>query len=528
MDLAKRIAALTPDEARELDALLAAPLTFREFVDRAYPGFQWYRAQQAIADALERVARGEIRRLMVFMPPQEGKSLLVSQLFPAYYLHEYPTKWVAVGSYSFALARGFSRAARDFYREHVADLSDDAAAVEIWETVRRGGLWAVGRGGSATGRPAHLFVVDDPLKDRDEAESETIRATLHNWYNSVVRMRLQPDNAVVIVHTRWHEDDLSGHLLEMEKTTTEPEGWHVIELPGIAEPLKDRPKYPPSVKVLKDWRQPGEPLGGRYGLDRYRSIKANAGDREFESQIQQRPGAAAGTILKRDWWRRLDEDAAPVAFDRTIISVDCSFKDTKGTDFVAIHVYGRIGPRVYGRHRVKGRMSFTTTVDTLKIVMRQFPQAVVYVEDKANGSAVIDTLGNTLLSVIPVNPEGGKVARAYACQGDVQHGRVFLPVGEGWDEMIVECASFPNGLHDDDVDAFTQAMAVFREELRDALPAQPESPVKRDDRAVRWDHAKKQPIELTPEAAFERDMGLGGVQHREGEWASDTPPPGKW
>ncbi len=523
-----RLAQMPPDQLAELDDLLRAPLTFREFVDKAHHGFEWYRAQQVIADALEMVARGTIRRLMIFMPPQEGKSLLVSQLFPAYFLHEYPTKWVGLGSYSFLLAKGFSRAARDYYRENVSDLSDDASAVEMWQTTRKGGLWAVGRGGSASGRPAHLFVVDDPLKDRDEAESETIRTTLHDWYNSVVRMRLQPENACVIVHTRWHEDDLSGHLLEQEKTSAKPEGWHVIELPGIAERPEDRPRYAKFVKVLRDWRKPGEPLGGRFGLDRYEGIKANAGEREFESQIQQRPSAASGTILKRDWWRRVTDDQMPIGFDRTIISVDCTFKDTDGTDFVAIHVYGRVGPRVYGRYRIKARMSFTVTVDTLKIVMRDYPQAVVYVEDKANGSAVIDTLTQTLLSVLPVKPEGGKVARAYACQGDVQHGRVYLPLGEGWDDMIQECAGFPNGLHDDDVDAFTQAMTVFRAELREAMAGPPESAVKQDDRAVRWDYAKKRAIELTPEDAFNRDMGLGGTQHREGEWTPDVPPTGKW
>ena len=522
-DIKQRIAALPPADRQELDRLLSAPLTFAEFVDRVHPGFEWYRAQQVVADALEEVARGRIPRLMIFMPPQEGKSLLVSKLFPAYFLHEYPTKWVGVGSYSFLLAKEFSRDARAYYREQVADFSDEASAVEMWKTARNGGLWAVGRGGSGTGRPAHLFVVDDPLKDRNEAESETIRSTLHNWYNSVVRMRLQPENAVVIVHTRWHEDDLSGHLLELEKTSSEPEHWHVIELPGIAEPPEQRPTYAKTVRVLRDWRQPGEPLGGRYTIQRYRSVLANAGDREFETQIQQRPSAAAGTILKRHWWKRLTEDQMPLGFDRTIISADCSFKDTDGTDYVAIHVYGRIGPRVYGRYRVKARMSFTTTVDTLRGVMRMFPHAVVYVEDKANGSAVIDTLSHTLLSVLPVNPEGGKVARAYATQGDVQHGRVFLPEGEGWDDMIRECASFPSGLHDDDVDAFTQAMAIFRQELREAMAGPPETPVKRDDRAVRWDHVKKQPIEVSPEEAFNRDMGLGGSQRRDGEWEPGGP-----
>lgn len=475
----EQLAKATPEELAEIDKLLAAPVSFRDFIRRADPAFQWYRAQHVIADALEASARGECPRLMVFMPPQEGKSQLVTRLFPAYYLTQWPDRWVGVGSYSFPLARSFSKAAREFYRGVVPSQGGGASeAVELWETARGGGLWAVGRGGSAVGRPAHLFVVDDPLKDREEAESETIRETLHNWYNGVVRMRLQPKNAVVIVHTRWHEDDLSGHLLELEKTTRRPERWHVIELPGIAEATAERPVYPPSVTVYPDWRRPGEPLGGRYGASRYEELRENAGTREYESQIQQRPGAAAGTILKRHWWPRVQPKDVP-APDRTIVSVDCAFKDAADSDFVAIQVWSRTGARVYGRYRCKERLSFTATVDKLAEVLAEYPQAACYVEDKANGPAVIDALTHRLLSVLPVTPEGGKTARAYACQGDVEYGRVLIPVGDGWDEFIRECASFPNGLHDDEVDAFTQAMAVFRMELREEMRTQRVTPVDR-------------------------------------------------
>ena len=292
--LDKQLARLTPDELEELDHLLAAPIGFREFVTRAMSSFEWYPAQQIIADALDAVARDELRRLMIFMPPQEGKTELVSKLFPAYYLQCHPNRWVGIGSYSFSLAKTFSRAARGYFREVVTDLSDEAASVELWETPRKGGLWAVGRGGSATGRPAHLAIIDDPLKDRAEAESDTIRRTLHEWYGGVINMRLQPKNAVVVVHTRWHEEDLSGHLLDLETHGNKPERWHVIELPGIAEAKADRPKYPATCTVQTDWRKPGEPLGGRYGLDRYEQVKAVSGQREYESQ-----GAAAPRRIVR-------------------------------------------------------------------------------------------------------------------------------------------------------------------------------------------------------------------------------------
>lgn len=284
-------------------------------------------------------------------------------------------------------------------------------------------------------------------------------------------MRRQPQSAEVIVHTRWHEADLAGHLLEIERTTRKPQHWTILELPGIAEHPTDRPIYPPSCHVVRDWRKPGQTLGGRYGLDRYEQVLAISGTREFESQVQQRPAPSQGTIFKRTWWKRYI--AEPARFDRVIISADCSFKDADDSDYVALHVWGRIGAELYLLDRIHERLSFTNTKAALKRMMTANPNAVVYIEDKANGTAIVDSLQQELMGVLAVEPEGGKVARAYACQGDVEHGRVWLPTVElmpDIDDFIREAASFPNAPNDDDVDAFTQAVAVYRMELRAAIP----------------------------------------------------------
>ena len=488
-------AALPPKDRAEFDRLTALPSNFREFVTQAKPNFQWYEPHQRIAAALQRVADGTLTRLMVFMPPQEGKSELVTRLFPAYYLTEHPTRWAGLGSYSFNLAKGFSRDARSYFaavggEAGASPIKENADAVEEWQTTAGGGLWAVGRGGSATGRSAHLFVVDDPLKDRQEAESDTIRQTLQNWYKSVVNMRLQPENAVVIVHTRWHEDDLAGHLLAMEQAGEYPEHWHIIDLPGICEPQSKRPKYPKTCTVEPEWRQVGQPLAGRYAMKRYEQVKAISGPREYESQIQQRPSAQEGSILKRGWWTYYDVDHPPNAYEYTVISVDCAFKDTDGSDFVAMQVWGAVHGKAYLREKVKARLDYVVTKDTLRLTMERYRTAVVLVEDKANGSAVIADLRQDLSSILAVNPEGGKVARAYSVQGLLAAGKCVLPgkkVGETWqlsdavEEFISECASFPNATHDDEVDAFTQAMDKLRVMMTHGQ-APPESKGNQDDR----------------------------------------------
>jgi predicted phage terminase large subunit-like protein len=467
---------MTPEERAEFDRLANWPTSFRSFVQMAHPDFHWYEPHQRLANALQRVADGHLKRLMVFMPPQEGKSLAVTRLFPAYYLTEHPARWIGLGSYAMPLARGFSRDARAYYERVTGQagtegIRDDAGAVEEWQTTEGGGLWAVGRGGSATGRSAHLFVVDDPLKDRSEAESETIRSTLHGWYKSVVNMRLQPENAVIIVNTRWHEDDLSGHLLALEKAGEYPEHWHIVDLPGICEEQSKRPKYPKTCTVEPEWRSPGDPLGGRYSIKRYEQVRAISGPREYESQIQQRPSAQEGSILKRNWWKYYDAEHPPLTFEFTVISVDCAFKDTDGSDYVAMQVWGEVHGKAYLREKIKARLDYVATKETLRALMKRYRQAAVLVEDKANGSAVIADLRQDLTGILAVNPEGGKVARAYSVQGLLAGGKCYLParqVNDGWqvdemvEEFIAECASFPNATHDDEVDAFTQAMDKLR------------------------------------------------------------------
>jgi hypothetical protein len=202
-----------------------------------WPGFELAAHHRIIVDKLEAIERGEIRRLMILMPPRHGKSLLSTQFFPAWYLGRNPERFVITASYGQELADDFGRRVRNLVSDplHRAifpafRLSDDSTSMRRFNTTAGGSYYAVGRGGPITGRGAHLLIIDDPLKDREEAYSDTIRRSLHEWYSSVAYTRLQPGAAIVLVQTRWHEDDLAGRLLRENSSE-----WEVLALPAIAE-----------------------------------------------------------------------------------------------------------------------------------------------------------------------------------------------------------------------------------------------------------------------------------------------------
>jgi hypothetical protein len=284
-------------------------ITFREYVSKVAPRYRWYKHCEVLADVLQRVADGEIKRLMVFMPPRHSKSETVSRLFTSYFLHRYPDRWVGLSSYAADLANTLSRNARDNYKLAGNTIRTDAAGVQHWETGQGGGLWATGAGGPATGKGAHLLVVDDPIKNAEEATSETIRAKLQDWWNSTWYTREEPwsdddpSGAMIVVQTRWHEADLAGWLLEQERQAEDEEDrerWHIVNLPAIAEDL-DPEQFPASCTVEPDWRRPGEALcPERRPIEKLVKICKRIGQYFFDALFQQRPSAKEGEFFKVD------------------------------------------------------------------------------------------------------------------------------------------------------------------------------------------------------------------------------------
>lgn len=421
-----------------------------------------------IDDALTQVADGRIDRLIISMPPQEGKSQRASRTFPLWMLARDPDLRIAIASYEANIARRWGRAVRDDIRSNPRiglRVRDGTSAAHEWELDgHRGGVYTVGIGGALTGRPVDVLIIDDPVKNREQADSDTYRNNVWEWWTDVAVARFAARSAVVLILTRWHEDDLAGRLV------ADSDEWTVINIPAQADHRPEKGEVDPLG------REPGEFMVSARGrtVEQWERRKRNAGAKSWASLYQGHPSPDEGGILQAGWWRRYEQPPwvdlpdgrrfVPNLGDdaEMVQSWDLTFKDTKGSDFVVGQVWLRHGPDVYLLDQVRGRMSFVDTCAAVEQLSALWPQAVAkLVEDKANGPAVISALSRTVPGMIPIEPNGSKLARASAISPFVQAGNVWIPhpdVAPWVGEFVEECRAFPNTANDDQVDALSQAL----------------------------------------------------------------------
>jgi predicted phage terminase large subunit-like protein len=320
------------EELLRLDGIAYAKTSLLGFVKWVMPEYEVGAHHRVLCDALERVARGECLRLMVFMPPRHGKSLLVSRMFPSWYLGLYPKREIIAASYNNDMAKDFGRWVRNTvagekYREVFpgVELAEDSQSANMWHTNQGGVYLATGIGGRCTGMGAHCLLIDDPVKDREDAESSLVRAATWDWYTSTAYTRLMPQGAVVVVQTRWHTDDLAGRLLEArDKFGGDP--WEVIDMPARS---RDGQACDDGEALWPAW----------YPVERLEQIRQVIGHRDWAALYQQSPVLGGGQEFKRDWLRWYEGRLTGEGMNVYIV-VDPANEKKATSDYTVIWVIG--------------------------------------------------------------------------------------------------------------------------------------------------------------------------------------------
>lgn len=419
-----------------------------------FPDFRPGRHHKLLASKLEDVESGRLKRLCVLMAPRHGKSRLSSELFPSWYLGRDPKRRILSLSYGQDLADVFGRSVRNYLKNPTfqslfpdCTLAGDSNSIKRFNTTAGGGYATIGVGGATTGRGADLLLLDDLIKDREQADSPVYRENLIDWYKSVARTRLQPGGSIVVVQTRWGTTDFIAWLL----SETAHEGWEVISLPAIA--LDNDPLG----------RQPGEPLWPEaYPLDALEQVKQTLGSRDWQSLYQQCPLSDADVIFNPKWLQFYTSE--PPEYDRVVHSWDLTFGGTSaGSSWVVGQVWGIKENAKYLLWMVRQQMGFSDSLAAIRLMESEWLCDEILIENKASGPAVIETLkaeiGYKLKAVEPGN--SSKSDRAYATIPQFERGEVWFPLpkhNEWVKPLLTEMQSFPKSVSDDCVDCMTQVL----------------------------------------------------------------------
>lgn len=446
-----------PDEVKERAAIELARKHYSYYLRLVHHGnYEPLAHTELIASELQRIVDGEQRHIIIEMPPRHGKSLTVTETFPSYFVGKHPNKKVITAAYADGLARTFGRLNRNKFIEFSHDvfnveIADDNGSVADWSVLNNtGGMVSTGIGGSITGKGADLLIIDDPIKNAQDAQSKTMRERVWQEWESTLSTRLHKGASVIVIMTRWHEDDFVGRLLE-----NSPFKWERLRLPAIAEDEND---------ILG--RNLGEPLSRELGFDEHwaESKKIEVGSRTWASLYQQRPAPEQGSIFKREWLQFVDY--VPTRYDDMLISWDMTFKDSNASDYVVGQVWLKDKANYYCIEQVRGQMDFTQSMQSVINLKNKYPRCRrILIEDKANGPAIINTLKNRISGIIPITPKESKEARAFSVTPLFEAGNVFFYRNiRELSDMVEEIVGFPTASHDDTVDATTQALNYFQQQ----------------------------------------------------------------
>ena len=475
---------------KELNSVKAAQLILRRreaanrllpFTRATFPDFEPAPHHEIIADALERVERGECRRLMITMPPRHTKSELASRRFPAWYIGRHPNDPIITASYGQDLSSDFGRDVRNIvdsldYKRIFPKikLATDAAAAHKWKIEGyRGEYFAVGIGTATTGRGAKILLIDDPHKNREEADSRAERERVWNWYRSTAFTRLMPNASIVVIMTRWHDDDLAGRLLKQAEDDPNIPPWETLNLPALAG----------EDDLLE--RVPGEALWPAwYDVAALKEIQAVLQDREFQALYQQSPTTDEGDYFQREWFKSYGRDEMmsmpPLSELRFYGCSDYATSERKGADFTVHIIFGiDTDENIYVCDIWKKRSKPVEWIESCLDLMNKWKPSM-WCEERGQ---ILNSVGPFLTQRMrergihcyreQFTPSKDKTVRARAIQGRAQEGKIFFPKDKHWvPDLQQTLIKFPAFKHDDEVDCFS-LLGLALEKLRGGVPAPP-------------------------------------------------------
>jgi predicted phage terminase large subunit-like protein len=438
----------------------AAQQSFMSFVKQMWPGFILGRHHALMAKKFEEIANGKVRRLIINMPPRHTKSEFASYLLPAWFLGKYPHKKVIQCSNTAELAVGFGRKVRNLVDGETyakifpnVALRTDSKAAGRWATNANGDYFAIGVGGTVTGKGADLLIIDDPHSEQEAAlaaSDPSVYDKIFEWYSSGPRQRLQPGGSIVIVMTRWGKRDLTGRVLQ-SMVERDGDEWEVISLPAI---------MPSGLSLWPEF----------WSLEELEKLKNELPISKWSAQYQQDPSAEEGALVKREWWKVWDKESPPAcAF--IIQSWDTAFTKNERSDYSACTTWGVFymnenenDPHVILLDALKERLEFPELkIRALEMYKEWEPDAFI-VEAKASGAPLVFELRRMGIPVQEFTPVRGndKITRVNSVSDLFASGKIWAPRKRWAEEVIEEMAAFPNSDHDDLVDSTTQALIRFR------------------------------------------------------------------
>jgi predicted phage terminase large subunit-like protein len=433
---------------------------FLAYVGQVWPVFISGKHHKIMADAFERVAKGELKRLIINMPPRHTKSEFASYLLPSWFLGKFPEKKIIQAAHTAELAMGFGRKVRNlvssepYQKIFETKLSTDSKAANRWNTNKGGDYFAVGVNGAVTGKGADLLIIDDPHSEQEaKLGNPAVYDQVYEWFTSGPRQRLQPGGAVIIVMTRWATRDLAGQIIK-NSSRDGADNWEVIEFPAIL----------PS----------GNPLWpGFWKIEELEAIKAEIPVSKWEAQYQQNPTSEEGAIVKREYWK-IWEDQDPPDCEYVIQSWDTAFEKHNRADYSACTTWGvfrhpdkngDLKPNIILLDAFKDRMEFPELKKKAFEMWKEWNPDTLLVEKRAAGAPLIYELRKMGIPLSEYTPHKGqdKIARVNSIADLFASGVVWRPETRWAEEVMEEMASFPNADHDDLTDSSSQALMRFRQ-----------------------------------------------------------------